>query len=316
MGDKDNKIKSPKRRSFLQLASLAGGIGVLSPGVLTSGENTRGYAAMQSGDKESLGDFEDGLDGWKTNGGNKLTQVTEEDIPAGVVTGQHALAIEVRGDAFPMIENKKRVKNADFQSYPHLKMHIITHAKQTDSDIVLQFRLHHGPSKGKGKQGSPGKKKVGNSPRSKDVNVEESELKTVPQLRPQEVQWDMNELPSRALKTAKRLEITWYLEDHEPRTGHRGRNIGGFDYQGLMVIDNIQLFDSPPYTPAQKLRRKRLELHREHGMIVDRTFEELSKDFERGTFVYVDGTEIQYEYELLDNGFRTTIDGEVFELEG
>jgi len=52
-------------------------------------------------------------------------------------------------------------------------------------------------------------------------------------------------------------------------------------------------------------------------MIVDRRFEERREGFERGTLVFVDGTEIPYSFEVLNDGrFKYTIDGEAFELGG
>lgn len=52
-------------------------------------------------------------------------------------------------------------------------------------------------------------------------------------------------------------------------------------------------------------------------MIVDRTIEEQSEGLEQGTYVFSDGTEIPYEFRLLDDGrYRQTLDGDVYELGG
>ncbi len=40
-----------------------------------------------------LGDFEDGVDGWKTSGGNTLETVSRSDKPAPVTRGKSALAV-------------------------------------------------------------------------------------------------------------------------------------------------------------------------------------------------------------------------------
>ncbi|EMA14662.1 hypothetical protein [Haloarcula amylolytica] len=127
----------------------------------------------------------------------------------------------------------------------------------------------------------------------------------------------MTDLPAETLQTAKRLEIVWYLEDHEPKGGHRGRTKGDFDYQGVVVFDDIRLSDAPPLDETQRQHRKKQDLNREHGMIVDRVFAERSATYERGTVVYADGTEIPYEFEVFDDGtYRYTIDGETFEFGG
>lgn len=312
MEDSDNKPESAKSRLRKRLAPLVGGIGVFSSGASAEGGSHRSSSTASNGSNGvQLGDFETGLDGWTTNGGNELTRITKDQIPSGVVSGEHGLAVEINGDLFPMIENKKRIKDADFLKNPHLQMHVIAIAEETDSDLMFQFRLHHTPSN---RGGAPGKGGKGGSSGSKDVNVEESDLKTVPQLTSRTVQWDMSGLPDDVLGTAKRLEIVWFLEDHEPQDGHRGRANGDFDYQGHVVFDDIRLAESNPISETGKAQRIQMDLHREHGMIVDQIREEMTKDLERGTFVFADGTEIPYEAKILDNGqVRYTIDGKTHE---
>ncbi|EMA14663.1 hypothetical protein [Haloarcula amylolytica] len=119
MHDNEREPVTANRRSVLQYAGLMGGIGIASSGV-TAKKNSNGGSASTSDNKNQLGDFEDGLDRWKTNGGNELQQITEDDFPAGVVSGNHGLAVGVNGDSFPMIENKKRVKNAELEKHRYL----------------------------------------------------------------------------------------------------------------------------------------------------------------------------------------------------
>lgn len=204
MEDNDSSFQLLKRRSVLQTATVAGGIGMLPPGVTANdGSNRSGNSPSNFDNAVKLGDFETGMDGWTTNGGNKQRRITDGQIPAGVVNGRHGLVVEVTGDLFPMIENQRRVKNANFQDNPYLRMHVLTQAQETDSDLVFQFRLHHTSNGGK-KRGSGGSKKrsKGHSTSgSKDVNVEESALTTVPQFTPREIQWDMSDLSSDVLST-------------------------------------------------------------------------------------------------------------------
>lgn len=275
-----------------------------------SAADGNGKAGSRDDDSVVLGDFETGLDGWTTNGGNTLNRLSEDDVPAGVVSGQHGLAVEIDGDLHPMIENEKRVMDADFANHPYLGLHVLAQAEATDSDLVFKFRLHHtatgddGPSRN-------------SSNRSKDENVAESELKTVPQLRPNRLQWDASEFPEEVLETANRLEIVWYLDDHEPDRGHRGRSNENFDYQGVVVFDDIRLFESAPVNETRRRQQKKVNLHREHGMIVKRVFEERTEGLERGTLVFVDGTEVPYSFEVLGDGqFEYTLDGETFKPGG
>lgn len=257
-----------------------------------------------------LGDFETGLDGWTTPGRTELNRIAEDDFPAGVVSGQRGLAVEIDGDTFPLIENRRQVKDADFLGHPFLRMHVIATAEKTDSDLSFRFRLHHSGDQGGGSTGN-------GSSRNKNENVVDSELKTVPQLTPTQLQWDMSELSDSMLQTAKRLEIVWYLEDHEPDGGPRGHNEGGFDYEGLAVFDDIRLLESAPRIDEAQKQQKKTALHRNHGMIVDRVFEERSEGFERGRLVFSDGHEVSYRFEVVGPArFEYTIDGDTFEIGG
>lgn len=311
MVSSENRPESPRRRSVLRLAALAGGFGAVPSVASASGEPSRSERrASDTGEAVELGDFESGLDGWTTTGGNDLFRVSSDDLPTGVVNGQFGVAVEIDGDAFPMIENKKRVKDADFLNYPFLHVHVLAHAEDTDSDLAFQFRLHHRatPANGSRTQG----------PRQgKEVLVEESDRKEVPQLTPRRIQWDMSDLPREVLESANRLEIVWYLADHEPDGGHRGRSDGDVDFRGIVAFDDIRLSESAPVSQAHAYRDEKMNLHRKHGMIVDRVFEEQTEDFERGTLVFVDGTEVSFEFEALADGrFIQTIDGETFEIGG
>lgn len=289
---------------------LVGGLGILPTEL--SGNTGPGGSVTDDSDSGDvvLGDFETDLDGWTTTGSTDLTRVAEGDFPAGVVSGQRGLAAEIDGDAFPLIENRRQVEDADFLGHPFLRMHVIATADETDSDLSFRFRLHHAGTQGDGSSGN-------SSSQNKDETVVESELQTVPQLVPTQLQWDMSELSDSVLRTAKRLEIVWYLDDHEPDGGPRGHNEGGFDYEGLAVFDDIRLFESAPVSDETKKQRKKTTLHRNHGMIVDRVFEERSEGFERGRLVFSDGHDVPYSFEVLDpDRFEYTIDGETFEIGG
>jgi hypothetical protein len=64
-------------------------------------------------------------------------------------------------------------------------------------------------------------------------------------------------------------------------------------------------------------RQKKTDLHREHGAIVDRTFDDREERFERGTLVFSDGHTVAYSFEVLGpDRFEYTVDGETFELGG
>lgn len=291
------------RRNVLRSVSASGAY--LSLGSLATGKTV----ATAGTGTDQLGEFSDGFDGWTTTGGTGLARIGEDEMPVAVRVGTHALGVEVDGDLHPMIENKKRVREADFAGYPLLQAHVLGYAEETDSNLVFKFRLHHtatpADGRGNGKSGE------------KDVLVEESDEQSVAQLHPKHIRWDLTGLDEAVLETANRLEIVWYLEEHPPERGHRGRSKGDFDYQGLVAFDDIRLTDDVAEQEASASREKKLALHREHGMIVERTFEERTANLERGTLVFVDGTRVPYSFEVLDDGrFEYTIDGETFLLGG
>ena len=299
----DERKRLPSRRGVLK--TVPGVIGV------SVGVSTLGSATASEEETVQLGAFSEGLDGWTTNGGNDLIRISEDEMPAAVRVSTHALGVQVRGDAYPMIENKELVSEADFTENPYLKTNVMGVTPGTDSDLVFTFRLHHtaAPPNGRGRSDENG--------RGKQVLVEESEEKTIPQSNPTRLRWNLSDVDDDILEAANRLEIVWYLEDYPPDGGHRGRARSEFEYTGLVAFDNIRLTDDIATGERDAKNEKRRQLHRSHGMLVDRVVDERNDSFESGIFVFADGTEIPFTYEILDDGrARETIDGEVYELGG
>jgi hypothetical protein len=297
---------------MLQSTALAGGLGMLPVSVVAGNS---GRAKTNDDDTVVLGDFEDGLDGWRTNGGNELEQITDEDIPAGVTSGEHALAVTINGDSYPMVENSRQVKGADFASYPYLGVSVIAVVDGIENDIRFRFRLQHSAGSGNPADGSGSNDRDGSQ--NKKFNVAVSEWKSVSQLRLRDLQWDMSDLSTEVREAAKRLEIVWYIEGHKPESGPRGGATGDVDYEGFTVFDNVRLYESSAVTEAQRSLQFERDLHRDHGMIVERNFEYERDRLERGTLLFVDGTEVSYTFEVLgDNKYEHTIDGETFRIGG
>lgn len=321
MGSVDQPITpmSVRRREFLGAFALAasGSAGCTTRGDDPSGESTPDESGStpeggsptgdceppeRSRDSTLLGDFETGLDGWRTNNGNELSRVTEDDVPMGVESGEHALAVKVRGAEPPTIENEERVRRADFANNPYLQLHVHAVDVGTDADLLFRFRLHYGDDCGSGGVGSS----------APDTNVKESEDITVPQLYPRRMQWDMSDLPEDVLATANRLEVTWRPEDGES-TADALPTAEGVDFRQLVVLDDVRLSADEPISDAERLQRKRMDLNREHGMIVERVPEVQNDTVERGTIEYADGYRTEYAFEELDDGgYRYTLDGETF----
>lgn len=71
--------------------------------------------------------------------------------------------------------------------------------------------------------------------------VAESNEIVVSQGIPRRLRWNMAGLNDEKLRTAKRLEIVWYLQNHPPDGSHRGQGRGSFDYEGRVLFDDIRL---------------------------------------------------------------------------
>lgn len=371
----NDRADSVKRRAILKLAAVGGGLGGLPSSVSASGSSRRKPDPWRGDDLVQLGDFETGRDGWRTWWGNDLSRVTKDEVPVGVVRGEHALAVEVEDRGFPVITNVRRTVRADFLNNPHLGTHVVAVVEETDADLVFRFRLYHhagwkrgrrSHSHGRGattgatnetgnetvERGAPGRKdergghwfgdrddrtdgmwidrsddETGGprfpDPRNetddhdfldwRDEHVEESEPIVVPQLQPRRIQWDMSGLGDDVLESAVRLDVVWYPEDQEPERDRPWRWKRDAEFRGLVVFDDVRLTETAPVIDARKSQQKKMDLHRAHGMIVDRVFEEQTETLERGTIEFVDGTEVPNAFEVLDDGrYRYVFDGETF----
>lgn len=288
------------RRCFLQAASAVS-IASLLP--------RRGRGAP-TGDITLLGGFESDLEGWQTNGGNELERISDDEFAGSATQGSHALAVGTDGDAYPMIENKKRIRRADFDDSPFLMADVVPVVADTDSDIVFTFRYHHADA-------PPDSKGNTQSRQEKPTLVEESPEIRVPQFLQSQIHWDMSELDESTRSKPRRLEIAWYPVDHPPVGGPRGGGSGAFDYRGYTLFDNIHLSDVPTDLSRGALQDKLRQLRLDRGRIVKVETDELSKTFESGRFLFGDGESVPYQFEVSESDqFKYAIDGETFELGG
>ncbi|EMA54544.1 hypothetical protein [Halococcus salifodinae] len=303
MEDKHTKT-GVGRRTFLAGTSSLAALPFIPVGV---------SSAKPTGNLTVLGDFESGLDGWKTNGGNELARFSTEEFPAAVIHETHALRVGIDGDPFPMIENKKRVKQADFADSPYLSAAVSPTITDSDSDVVCKFRYHHNdapPDSDKTANAGKGRQK-------KPVLVEESPEITVPQMVPTRLYWDMSGLPEDELSSPKRLELVWYPADHPPAGGPRGRGPSGpFKYEGSMLIDDIRLSDSAADLAADAIPTKMQTYQLEHGVLTETVANEYEDGLEEGDLTFLDGTNIPYTFEITDDEKRFTIDDETFVVGG
>lgn len=260
-----------------------------------------------------LGDFETGLDGWQTNGGNRLARVDDEEAAGVVAEGEHALEVTVSGDPHPMIENERRVGRADFAGHPYLLADVVPGAvSDTESEVTFTFRYHHDAASGGSPRGGDGR----GDRQNKSVLVAESEPITVSPLVRTRLFWDMSGLDEETLASPRRLEVAWHPADHPPDAGPRGRG-RGFDYRGNVWFDNVRLSDDVSDVSVAAIESQMQSLKLDHGIITRTEVDTRTADLEEGSFVFADGTRVPYRFEVVADGrFRYTIDGETHELRG
>jgi hypothetical protein len=234
----------------------------------------------------NLGSFDTALDGWTATGSNSLSRVDETQQPAAVTQGSHALEVTINSDPEPVIQNETRIRHADLQNHPCLLTDVLpSSVENSSSAVTFRFRYHH------------------------SNGVEESHEMTVDQQYGGRICWDMSGLSTTKLTNPERLEIVWYPQDHPPGSG--------FDYNGVVYVDNVRLTDNRNYVAMTRCVRKRCDLERTHGLRVGTVVQSESDTVQNGAFEYEDGTQISYSIELLSDGDRQLdIDGDTFYFEG
>lgn len=311
--------ESDHRLTRRTLTKSIAGLGVataLAPGAA---------ATAATSDNIILGEFEDGLDDWRTNGGVQLSRVSSTEEPTAVEHGKYGLAVSSNGDTYPVIENKKRLKGTNLVDIPYLLGRIRTSLVPDHTKLTVLLRYHHratpangaggrGNARGRGNGASGNGKGPKHSPGKKPVLVEEKQL-TIPLASRSAFFWDLSGLSDEKLETPQRLEIGWFVGDSVPRRGPRGNQHDGPDPK-TVYLDSIRWTSSRDFVDRAALMNYMDQLVLQHG---DYRYE--SRGFfdggERGVFIFTDGTEIDSRWkDLGSDKERYTIGERVFKLGG
>lgn len=138
MRDEINGLRTGRR-------PLLKGLGLAAMG-LTAATGTA--AGRSESDTVVFGDFESGFDGWRAIGRPRLSRVGVEDRPAAVTSGDHALNVDVNGDPFPRLVNRRKVRRADFVNHPYLIADVVpSQVADTASKVTFKFRYFYGAHK-------------------------------------------------------------------------------------------------------------------------------------------------------------------------
>lgn len=301
MEDKPPGTRRIRRRGVL--AGLAG-VGVAATGLLPSRARGESETAL-------LGDFESGLDGWRTVGESLLDTVSAAEYPGAVTRGRRGLQVTAAGDLLPTIWNEQRVRSADFAGHPYFVADVTPGLfAGTDSPLTFELRYVHGDVPLEATVGEVG---LGALP-----GVHESEAITVPPLAPSRLYWDMSDLPDAALSNPRRLEVLWYPADAAPEASDGsldvdlGGLLSGVDSLGSVVFDDLRLSDRVETVSTARLSNAWRDLQLEHGAYLETVVASRTASREEGAFVFADGASVPYAFEVLGEGsFRYEVDGEV-----
>ncbi|SEW25363.1 hypothetical protein [Natrinema salifodinae] len=297
-------------------------------------------------DSPMLGDFREGLEGWKSRGPHRETRV-EAGQTSVIETGGHGLQVPFTERRNARIWNQSRVRTADFAANRYLFARLTASVGGTNSPLVFFARLYYPGAQGTGRGESGGDgndgTETGNNGNGNSKNrngksngndddgtngrngsgkpVVESHPIVVPQNTVHSLYWDLEEIPEKIRSNVHRLEIVWFLADHPPAESGSGRGRGQAEYMGTVLFDHIRLSDDNREVTRKALRDKRNDLQRFHGSITDNEVLRSTDDMELGNFVFTDGEKIMYGVKYHDEaGDRESVtyilDGERFALGG
>lgn len=294
------------RREILQ--------GVAASGSLLALFGTNASARMRSDSTGTLiGDFESGLDGWKTDGGVRLSRVSKTDQEGVVTNGDYALAVDPRGDSMPIIKNRKQVRNADLVNNPYLMTDVACQPLTgIDSPLVFQYQLRYSRTGGRGKQKGKSKKRAskGNKPviTSPEITVSPLLLETI--------QWNLSDVPETYRRNAKEISLKWYPKGTNPTNKGHGRG-RGFDYRSETYLDHIRVTDDATMYTMQAIATIQRNLRETHGSLQEVKATTSSKTLESGYMLFSDGTKTNIAAEILaPDRLRLTIDDSEFKMGG
>jgi len=286
-------------------------------GLLASG--AIGYAginAVSADTGSDMADFGDGIDGWRTEGPNKISRISEEEIPGADFSGGYALRTEV--NRYPaVLGTTKDIVDRDLSDAEYIIADALVIDKDTSGEVEFKLELHHtdtpaGGSSNRGRgQSSPG------NPLVNEVGVS-----NIPQLTFTQVYWDVRDVSDSVLEDVKRLRIYWEPEGEGTSGGGQGRgngpgsNPGSFDdLLGDFILDRLRYVTDSSEVDGQLSVQAMNSHRRRHGRIVDREVDVGEDDYEEGRIILRDGTEIEYSFETVgDKKYIKMLDGEEFRL--
>jgi hypothetical protein len=270
----DDDDRGSTRRSLL--SGLAGAALLGAGGV--------GGAVPDTSAATELGTFEDGLDGWRAAGGERLSRVGRRDWPPAVTHGEVALCVDPDGATAPAV--RRSLDGVDLESAPFVVADATPGVVDgTDAPVAFAFRVRDGLDA---------------------AVLAASGPVTVRQAAPGRIYWDASDVGATMLADAAVLEIAWWSEDAADRP-----------YRGDVVLDNVRATPDRTALEAVRFRVAVRHLEADHGSYRRTAVEERDGDRERGRFVFAGGATVPYRARrTADGGCRITLDGDHYRFGG
>lgn len=259
-----------------------------------------------SGDSGTvIGNFEDGLDGWRTNGRNQLSRTTETESPFAVTVGEHALSVTSGRDPKPMIQRQLDGVPGQYLladvSIPEIEDY-----RQTTT-VELRLRHSRAGGRGRGNSGNANQRSSGKP----TVNLD---FKEIPFAYSGTLVWDLTGLDDGIRSNAKRIQLIWYRTESNGRSNPNG-NGPGEGYGGTITWDNIRFSDDSSVFQSARLSRRIDTLRTQHGGF-RYVYEELDDIRELGRLDFADGHEVPVTLEPVEvDTFELTLDTETYLIE-
>ena len=277
--------------------------------------------AAQGGSVVDLGNFDEGFDGWHTDGAAALSRV-ERSVPGEVDSTGPTLRIDAGGDLAPTILTEQPIRDVDLRRHSSLTATVMAGSlSNTDAPVQFRFRLvHDAHLRGRGRS-STERARSGNTAhdgRTAGASSSESALTSetfrAPQDQPIRLSWDLSTVDETVLDSAVRLELQCERADRPVSEGPYGAGADGV--RGPIFVEDVVLTDSPDAIAAAELQRHWLRLETAHGPHRDTVTEYRTDDTESGQFVFGDGTHADYQFERQASGPQLfTLAGDTYVFE-
>lgn len=281
------------RRSFIQGVGSTALLSTLPMGALAESSNPT---------TTSIGNFDEGLEGWQANEGNELAQISSESVP-GVLDGDNGLAVITKQANEAVLTETATVRDVDLVESRCLVADVVPSIADSNSTVRFQFAL------GYSDQDESTQSDEADERGSESQQLVSSPSQEIPQYQKSTISWNLSDVGEDAKSRATHLEIKWDTSD--------GQTESDSDPKAYAIFDDVRLLEDVTEANIQVLNQKLTNLRLEHGVLMSVEVAEERDDFESGTFVYRDGTEVQYVFERIsDDKYRYTVDDSEYKLGG